>query len=321
MTAKKEWRNFTVNILSRINSMALTDPKGLIEIAEKQYDVELNEVADRIIKNKNYKVVLLAGPSGSGKTTTAHIIKDKLINAGKKAQVVSLDHFFLPMDKMPLQENGEKDFESVYSLDIPKIHRCLDELIKNGRTNIPVFSFQSLSNNEKLAIDVSNDGILIIEGLHALNPILTNELNNNNLLKIYISVNRIVTDDNGNRLLSSRQLRLIRRMSRDFFYRNTSALGTLKLWTSVVKGEEKYLYCFKNSADIKLFTFHSFEPCVFKNIIIELLKELPKNADNYEYIMDAKKSLEKFVSLDTQLVPESSLIREFIPGGVYETQK
>lgn len=321
MTARKEWRNFTVNILSSINSMALTDPNGLIEIAEKQYDVELNEVADRIIKNKNYKIVLLAGPSGSGKTTTAHIIKDKLIKAGKKAQVVSLDHFFLPMDKMPLQENGEKDFESVYSLDIPEIHRCLDELIKNGRTNIPVFSFQSLSNNEKLAIDISNDGILIIEGLHALNPILTNELNNNNLLKIYISVNRVVTDDNGNRLLSSRQLRLIRRMSRDFLYRNTSALGTLKLWTSVVKGEEKYLYCFKNSADIKLFTFHSFEPCVFKNIIIELLKELPKNADNYEYIMDAKKSLEKFVSIDTRLVPESSLIREFIPGGIYETQK
>ena len=310
-----------MNILSEINAMAINEPEKLIEISEKRYDSELNDVVDRIIKNNNYKIILIAGPSGSGKTTTAHIVKDKLIKCGKNAQVISLDNFFLPMDKMPLQENGEKDFESVYSLDISKIHRCFDELIVNGKTHIPVFSFQTLSNSEKLSIDISDGGILIVEGLHALNPILTNELDNNKLFKIYISVNRTVIDDNGNKLLSSRQLRLIRRMSRDFLYRNTSALGTLKLWTSVVKGEKKYLYCFKDIADIQLFTFHSFEPCVFRNIVIELLKDLPKDADNYEYIMDAKKALEQFVALDAALVPETSLIREFIPGGVYETQK
>lgn len=301
--------------------MALNEPEKLIEVSEKRYDNELNDVVDRIIKNNDYKIILLAGPSGSGKTTTAHIIKDKLIVAGRKAQVISLDHFFLPMDKMPLQENGEKDFESVYSLDIPEIHRCFKELITKEKTDIPVFSFQTLSNNERLAIDISDGGILIVEGLHALNPILTDELDANKLFKIYISVNRTVVNENGDKLLSSRQLRLIRRMSRDFLYRNTSALGTLKLWTSVVKGEEKYLYCFKETADIQLFTFHSYEPCVFKNIIIELLKDLPEDADNYAYIMNAKKSLEKFCSLDADLVPETSLIREFIPGGVYELQK
>lgn len=310
-----------MNILSEINDMALNQPKKLIEISEKRYDKELNELVDRIVKNNDYRIILLAGPSGSGKTTTAHIIKDKLIDNGKKVQVVSLDHFFLPMDKMPLQENGEKDFESVFSLDIPEIHRCFNELITNGRTNIPIFSFQTLSNTERLTVDISNDGILIVEGLHALNPILTDKLDNNKLFKVYISVNKTVVDEKGNRLLSSRQLRLIRRMSRDYLYRNTDAVGTLKLWTSVVKGEEKYLYCFKDIADIQLFTFHSYEPCVFKNIILKLLHDLPSDTDNYDYIMDAKKVLEQCVELGTDLVPETSLMREFIPGGVYETQK
>ena len=98
-------------------------------------------------------------------------------------------------------------------------------------------------------------------------------------------------------------------------------MGTLKLWTSVVKGEEKYLYCFRDTADVELATFHSYEPCIFKNIIVELLNDLPKTSDNYDYIMNAKKALERFVSVDMALVPENSLIREFIPGGTYETQK
>ncbi len=311
-----------MNILSKINSMALADPKALIDIAENQYDDELNGLVDRIIKNKDYKIVLLAGPSGSGKTTTAHIIKNKLTLAGKRAEVISLDHFFLPLEKMPIQENGEMDFESVYSLDIPQIHHCFNELIASGKTGIPTFNFMKGVRDDKLhSVDISGGGILIVEGLHALNPILTDELNDNNLFKIYISVNCTVFDDAGNRVLSSRQIRLLRRMSRDFLYRNTDAVGTLKLWTSVVKGEEKYLYCFKDTADVKLVTFHSYEPCVFKKIIIELLKDLPKSADNYDYIMDAKKALERFVSIETDLVPETSLIREFILGGAYETHK
>ena len=118
-----------MNILSKINSMAVSNPKELIKIAENRYDAELNAVVNRVVENENHKIILLAGPSGSGKTTTAHIIKNKLTLKGKKVEVISLDHFFLPMDKMPLQDNGEKDFESVYSLDISAIHHCFNELI------------------------------------------------------------------------------------------------------------------------------------------------------------------------------------------------
>ena len=311
-----------MNILSKINQMAKNNPQNLISLAEKDYDKELNKTVGEITNNANCKIVLLAGPSGSGKTTTAHIIKSKLSALGKKSEVISLDHFFLPFSKMPLQENGEPDFESVYSLDIEEIHKCFGQLLNTEKTKIPIFDFLTKKRADtKHVIDISGDGILIVEGLHAINPVLTETLDASKLLKIYISVNQSVYDDNENKILSSRQMRLIRRMSRDYIYRSTDAAGTLKLWTSVVKGEEKYLYCFKDTANIIFSTFHSYEPCVFKEVILELLEDLPSDVDNYEYIMNAKKGLEKFYSIDTALIPESSLIKEFLPGGIYETHK
>ena len=311
-----------MNILSNINSLAKSNPNMLIVTAEEAYNNEVDAIANQIINNKNCKIILLAGPSGSGKTTTAHILKSKLKKANILAQVVSLDHFFLPFDKMPKLENGDPDFESVYSLDVPEIHKCLGQLIDTGKTSIPVFSFQTKKRENKgHLIDISNGGILIVEGLHALNPVLTDKLPQNALFKIYISVNCMVADDDGKKLLSSRQMRLIRRMSRDHIYRDTSALYTLKLWTSVVKGEEKYLYPFKDKADVLLKTYHCYEPCVFKNIILNLLKDLPTTADNYDYIMSAKNALEKFNDINIDLIPNSSLIREFLPGGDFEQAK
>ena len=310
-----------MHILSKINSAAINNPVEFIVDAEKAYDDELKTLAENILAEKCKKIVLIAGPSGSGKTTTAHILRDKLVCKGAFAEVVSLDHFYLPADKMPKLSTGEPDFESVYSLDIPQINKCFDDVIKTGKTEIPTFDFLAKKRDEQPhKIDIKN-GILIVEGLHGLNPVLTDRLDKNSILKVYISANESIFDDEGNKVLSSRQIRLARRMSRDFIYRDTSAIKTLKLWTSVVQGEEKYLYPFKDRADIKLVTFHSFEPCVFKDIIINLLCDLPKTADNYDYVMKTKAGLEKFVSLSVYMVPETSLIREFIVGGVYEKSK
>ena len=310
-----------MHILSKINTEATSNPVEFIADAEKTYDDTLKNLAETILADRAKKIVLIAGPSGSGKTTTAHILRDKLVCKGVFAEVVSLDHFYLAADKMPRLSTGAPDFESVYSLDIPEIHKCFDEVIKTGKTDIPTFDFLAKKRDETLhKIDVKN-GILIVEGLHGLNPVLTDRLDKNSILKVYISANESVFDDDGNKVLSSRQIRLARRMSRDFIYRDTSATETLRLWTSVVAGEEKYLYPFKDSADIKLVTFHSFEPCVFKDIIINLLCNLPKDTDNYNYVMKTKKGLERFVSLEIDMVPETSLIREFIVGGVYEKSK
>ncbi len=310
-----------MNILSKINEAAMNDPVLMIATAEEAYDAELNRAIEQILLNPDTKIILLAGPSGSGKTTTAHILQDKLTCRGRKAQVVSLDHFYLEASKMPKLENGQPDFETVYSLDIPEIHRAFAELIANGVTKIPTFNFKAKKRDEYISVDISDNGLLIVEGLHALNPVLTECLAGDSLFKIYISANMRILDENNETVLSSRQVRLIRRMSRDYIYRTTSAEETLHLWTSVVAGEEKYLYCYKDTADIQLITFHSFEPCVFRDIILKLLEGLPKTTENYEYVMRAKRGLKRFVSLSPDLVPETSLIREFIEGGVYEERK
>lgn len=310
-----------MNILSKINEAALSDPVGLIAGAEEAYDAELNLVAERILSAGHIKIILLAGPSGSGKTTTAHILQDKLTCRGHKVQVVSLDHFYLEAAKMPKLANGQPDFETVYALDIPEIHRSFSELIETGKTTIPTFDFKTKKRGTPHLINISGNGLLIVEGLHALNPVLTDRLAADCLFKIYISANQRICDDNGDTVLSSRQIRLARRMSRDFIYRNTTAAETLRLWTAVVAGEEKYLYCYKDTADVQLKTFHSFEPCVFRNIILGLLEGLDASADNYDYVMHAKRGLERFVPLEPELVPETSLIREFIEGGVYEARK
>lgn len=311
-----------MNTISAINKLANENVLDLIDYSEKEYKNETERLITAVNDNKNIKIVLLAGPSGSGKTTTAHIVKDRLFEKNIAAQVISLDNFYLTVDKMPKLKNGAPDFETVYSLDIAEINRCFYKLINSDKTKIPFFDFSTGKRfKEHTEIDIGGHGIIIVEGIHALNPILTELLPKENVLRVYISANASVYDDKGIEILSDRKIRLMRRISRDFIYRNTTAEGTLKLWTSVVAGEEKYLYCHKDTADIILSTFHSFEPCVFKDIIIKMLHELSKQTDNYEYAMELKSGLEMFVGIDISLVPDNSLIREFISGGKYENCK
>lgn len=307
-----------MNTLTEINAAALNNPKQLILQAEQAYHQTVEAAVCEILKHQNCKIVLMAGPSASGKTTTAHILCDLMAEKGVQAAVVSLDNFYLLPEKMPLNAKGEPDFETVYSLDIPLIQQCFSQILQNGQTEIPVFNFHQKCRNPKgLQIDVSGNKILIVEGLHALNPVLTGSLPQDGLFKIYISVNQSVYAGESI-LLSSRQLRLCRRLSRDFIYRSSDAAFTLKLWSGVVEGEQKYLYCFKNHADVKLATFHAFEPCLFAGIVPKLLAHLTPENENYEYAMRTKKALEQFCVLPQELIPQSSLLREFIQGGKYE---
>ena len=310
-----------MNTLSNINAFAKNEPNKFIEVSEEKYHSEIRSLAEKIVNNENYKIVLLAGPSGSGKTTTAHILKENIIRLGHGAEVVSLDNFYLEAEKMPRLKNGQPDFETVYSLDIPEIHKCFSQIISVGKTDMPIFNFAERKREETMhLVDVSEGGIVIVEGLHALNPVLYDKLPANNLLKIYISVNDFVSH-NGKKLLSSRKMRLARRLSRDYIYRNTSPTETLKLWTSVIEGEEKYLYCFKDTADLLIKTFHMYEPCVFRDIIYGLLKDLPKSAENYGYAIEMRDALLKFEPICLDNVPQNSLLREFILGGKFENSK
>ncbi len=304
--------------LQTINEYALNDPAGLVEKAENHYDREITETAQRIADDDSLKIVAIAGPSASGKTTTAHILSEKLQKLGEQTEVVSLDDFYLPTEQLPLTEDGKYDIESVKALDRELMKKCFGEIINTGKTELPKYVFAEKRRIlSARSIDISGRGIVIVEGLHALNPVITDLVPRKNIFKAYISVNRSVLDNNGEVLLTSRQIRLMRRVLRDRIFRGSSVNETLALWKGVVEGEKKYLYCFKDTADVLIKTLHIYEPCLYRNDFCALCDETQNITDCRDYFLKTAEAVRKFVPLDEALIPHNSLIREFIGEGKY----
>ncbi len=304
-----------INTLNDINQMAQQRPEEFIKECNKEYLENMLNIARRIEMDDDIKIVAIAGPSGSGKTTTAHILQEKLKSLGETVEVVSLDDFYRPADELPILPDGSKDIESVNALNISLIKKCFDDIIKDGKTNLPHYDFKTQSSLiDAKAIDIGNRGIIIVEGLHAMNPLISDLVPRKNIFKIYISVNRSVDDQNGVQLLSSRQIRLVRRVLRDDKFRGATATQTLHLWNNVIDGERKYLYCFKDTADVQLVTFHPYELSVYKERFGKMRSTVNKNAPCYDYFIKTANALERFTAISSTLVPQDSLIREFIGG-------
>lgn len=302
-----------INTLNEINEAAAKRPLDFIKECNAEYIDTITEVAKKIEKDDDIIIVAIAGPSGSGKTTTAHILQNKLEELGETTAVISLDDFYLTANNLPLMPDGSLDIESVNSLDIPLINECFTQIISSGKTSLPKYDFKTKTRiADAKQINIGNHGIVIVEGLHALNPLITDLVPRKNILKIYISVNRSVDDSNGVQMLSSRQIRLIRRVLRDDRFRGSTATETLHLWNNVIDGERKYLYCFKNTADVHLVTFHPYELGVYRERFCKMRNTVGKNTPCYEYFIDTANALERFNAIDSTLVPEHSLIREFI---------
>ena len=302
-----------INTLSEINRAIKEDAAGFIRKCENEYREEINEIAKRIADNDDIKIVAIAGPSASGKTTTAHILRKRLESLGEKTEVISLDDFYLPLGKIPLLPDGNRDIESVRALDIPCIEKAFKSIIKTGSAILPKFDFLTKTRVKNAGrVDIGERGIVIVEGLHALNPVITDLVNKKNIIKIYISVNVPIENESGEQILSSRQIRLARRILRDERFRGASAKETLFLWNKVVEGEGKYLYCFKNTADIKLTTLHSFEPCVYREPFCRMRSSVDSGTPCYEYFIRTVNVLEQFCAITTESIPDDSLIREFI---------
>lgn len=306
------------NTLFEINEGVRNNPQEFVLKAEQDYIKEIYEIAEKISNDDAIKIVSIAGPSASGKTTTAHILCERLREMGEHTVVVSLDDFYLPTEQLPVLPDGKRDIESVNALDIELIGKCFNEIISVGSTTLPHYDFMKKERTVAAKkIDIQNHGIVIVEGLHAINPLITDLVSRSNIFKIYISVNCSVLDENGRKILSSRQIRLARRALRDEIFRNTSIENTLILWEDVVAGEEKYLYKFKDTADVQLKTLHVYEPCLYRNRFIEMKNELTDKSHYYDYFMKTQEALSRFVSLDESFVPKGSLIREFIGFGKY----
>lgn len=304
--------------LSELENSLLQSPSDMISSAESCYKNEIETLSNDLCNNRNISVVLLAGPSGSGKTTSANMLKDSIFRRGHNCSVVSLDDFFKNSREYPLNPDGTPDFESVYSLEIDLVKKTLLQIIENGSAMIPKFDFehQRRIDNAK-RIDLGSDGILIIEGIHALNPIIGDSLPQKSICRVFVSVSTGIKNDAGKEILSGIQIRMLRRSIRDSLYRGFDIANTLSVWQGVLDGEQKYLYPYKPLADYKINTFHCYEPFVYGQYLRDYMDdELPAVAESRFY--GGFETAMELAPFDISLVPDTSLIKEFIPGGMYE---
>lgn len=295
----------------------LKNPSAIVAEDELEYSKKIEDIAKKVCEAENIRVVLLAGPSASGKTTTANLISDKIKSLGEKSIVVSLDNFYRDADdkKYPRLEDGTRDFESPYALDIDDLIKTLGCIIEGKEFDVPTYDFKQGRRVDVTHYPSYADGCVIIEGIHGLNPILSDPFPKENVLKLFVSVSTNINDD-GKRMLSGRKIRFLRRMVRDNLYRAADAYTTIAMWQNVLLGEDKYLYPYKKLADLSFDTFHNFELAVLKPYAEMLLTG--EVCEHSGYAHTVASALAKIPSLESKIVPETSLIREFIPGGIYE---
>lgn len=301
------------NYYESINTLAAERPGQLILASEERYRNIIRRVADQAVASGAASIILLAGPSASGKTTTAGKIAQALVEGGHGAYTVSLDNFYLNQDTSPRLPDGTPDFETVHALDIPLIHKTFCQLMQDGRCELPLFDFPTgrrSAQTEQLCMEKGD--VVIVEGLHALNPLIYGELPPEHLLKAYVSVSSRIYTGQGKIVLNKRNLRFVRRLIRDSRFRATDVYQTFLLWQSVQRGEDLYLFPYRGHADVRINSIHLYEPCVFRDEAIEMLRRVETDHTFYRDAVRMIASLQRFVPIPRAFVPEESLLREFM---------
>ena len=300
-----------------INKLARKYPSEMIRREEMTYHAQVHSIAERICSDKNIKLILLAGPSGSGKTTTANLISDAIKDLGESSMVISLDDFYkLHNDPTyPKNECGERDYECPEALDLELLSSTLKKITSGEPFDVPKYDFKTGLRASFKSYPPIGEGCVVIEGLHALNPKISDSLPKDKIFKIFVSVSTNINVEE-RRILSGRKVRFVRRLVRDSIYRGADAERTLAMWRGVLEAEDVYLYPYKATADASFNTFHTFELGVMKPFADELLTE--ELAEREPYVAAVVDALRIIEPIDIDLVPENSLIREFVPGGIYE---
>lgn len=296
--------------LKEINERAQNVPLAFIKECEDRYRKTVKDITSDICNEKGRVLVMLAGPSSSGKTTTAELIRAEAENLGRSAKVISLDDFYRDQDVSYTFEDGTVDYETVKALDVECICSCMHSLLDNGYGEIPRFSFITKRREGFEGLEIAEDEIIILEGLHALNPLITDPLCDENMKKLYVSVSSRIADESGI-LLSKRELRLIRRLIRDYNYRNSEVENTFYLWKGVRMGEDRYLFPYSDRADIKIDSIHPYEVCVFRKEAEKLLDSVAPDSIYYNAAKSLSDKIRRFNYIDTEYIPEKSLLKEF----------
>ena len=290
----------------------------LINVSEALQEKKISQIADTIAGRKGIKVVLIAGPSSSGKTTFCKRLSVQLLASGVKPVQISLDDYFVNRTETPKDENGELDYESIYALNISLINEQFNALFRGEEVELPKYNFQTgMSEKSGNRLHLGENNVLVVEGIHALNPVLTEQIADDKKFKIYASaLTTILLDDHN--YIPTTDNRLLRRIVRDYKYRGCSAQNTIHRWPSVRAGENKWIFPYQEQADIMFNTALLFELAVIKPQAEEVLEQVPENCEEYAEAYRLRKFLKYFAPLPFRNLPPTSLLREFLGGSSFK---
>ena len=293
------------------------DYSSLIQISEALQEKKIAKIADEIAQRKGIKLVLIAGPSSSGKTTTCKRLSVQLAVNGIRPIGISLDDYFLDRDKTPRDEKGDYDFEHLHALNLPLLNQQLAALFRGEEVELPRYNFQKGSSEwSGKKLQLKGNEVLVVEGIHALNPELTSEIPNDQIFRVYASALTTILLDNHN-YVPTTDNRLLRRIIRDYKYRGVSAQETIRRWPSVRAGENKWIFPFQENADAMFNTAMLFEVAVIKSQAEPLLEQVPENSKEYAEAYRLLKFLRYIRPIPETQIPPTSLLREFLGGSSF----
>ena len=289
----------------------------VINVSEALQEKKISEIADEIASRKGVKLILLAGPSSSGKTTTCKRLCIQLLANGIKPLQISLDDYFVDRHLTPKDENGEYDYESIYALNLKLINEQFNALFNGEEVELPKYDFaDGMSKRSGRKIKMNDDNVLVVEGIHALNPELTSEIPEKQKFRVYVSaLTTILLDDHN--YIPTTDNRLLRRIIRDYKYRGVNAQETIHRWPSVRAGENKWIFPYQENADAMFNSAMLFELAVIKQQAEPLLEQVPESCEEYSEAYRLKKFLDYIRPIPNRDIPPTSLIREFLGGSSF----
>lgn len=310
--------------LDNVGDLNRANQKGkmseIIKISEAYQEKTIARIAHQIAvrRDNGVRIVLISGPSSSGKTTFRMRLEVQLMVNLLKPVGLSLDNYFIDREHTPKDENGDYDFESLYALDIPKFNEDLENLLKGDKVSLPSFNFSTGKREYKgNELQLDKNSILVIEGIHGLNPDLTAHIPNNQKFKIYVSALTTISLDNHN-WIPTTDNRLLRRLVRDFRYRGYSAIDTLSRWQSVRNGEDKWIFPYQENADVMFNSAMMYEFTALRSYAEAILRQVPNNVPEYAEAHRLLRFLGYFNYMHDRELPPTSLLREFLGGSSFK---